>query len=207
VTPPIRSEATTSWLLAAVVGALVLGVLGAAHGASGVAASLRGTFGAADIDPHAVYEPQTDCERDEQPGAQALRELVLEQYPTTRDGGILRACDQGGRSEHKDGRAWDWMVDADDEVEAAKAGELLDWLLATDEQGNEHAMARRLGVMYIIWDRQIWSAARAGEGWRPYRGPHPHTDHVHVSLSRAGGAMQTSYWVEDRETFERLASR
>lgn len=202
-----RAETTASAWLAVVVGLLVLGGLGAAHAAGGVGGQLRGALGGSDIDSHAAYEPQTDCQREEQPGTRALRDLVLSQYPQTRDGGILRACDQGGRSEHKDGRAWDWMVDADDEVEAAKAEELLDWLLASDGDGNEHAMARRLGVMYIIWDRQIWSAARAGEGWRPYRGPHPHTDHVHVSLSRAGGAMQTSYWANDREEFERLATR
>lgn len=185
------------------MGVLVLGVLGAAHGAGSLSPSLRGS----DIDAHAAYEPQTACARDEQPGARALRDLVLEQYPATRDGGILRACGRGGRSEHKDGRAWDWMVDADDAAQAAEADELLGWLLATDDDGNEHAMARRFGVMYLIWDRRIWSAARAEEGWRPYRGPHPHTDHVHISLSRAGGAMRTSYWTNDREEFERLVPR
>jgi hypothetical protein len=207
LTTHLRSMPTTSVLLLLVTGVLLLGLLGAAHGARGFGTSTAAAAGAADIDPHAAYEPQTTCEASEQPGAKALRGLVLEQYPGTRDGGILRSCDEGGRSEHKDGRAWDWMVDADDPGEAAKAEELLAWLLATDEDGNEHAMARRLGVMYVIWDRRIWSAARAGEGWRPYRGPHPHTDHVHVSLSRAGGAMQTSYWTNDRDEFERLAAR
>jgi hypothetical protein len=55
-------------------------------------------------------------------------------------------------------------------------------------------MARRLGVMYIIHNRRIWGSYRAGEGWRPYVGANPHTDHVHFSFSWAGARKQTSYW-------------
>ena len=44
---------------------------------------------------------------------------------------------------------------------------------------------RELNITYVIWDRQIWSAARASEGWRPMadRGgvTANHEDHVHVS--------------------------
>jgi hypothetical protein len=55
-------------------------------------------------------------------------------------------------------------------------------------------MARRLGVMYIIWNGRIWGSYRAAEGWRSYGGANPHTDHVHFSFSRAGALKQTSYW-------------
>jgi len=37
-------------------------------------------------------------------------------------------------------------------------------------------------VAYVIWDRQIWSRARAAEGWRAYHGTNPHTRHVHISV-------------------------
>jgi hypothetical protein len=55
-------------------------------------------------------------------------------------------------------------------------------------------MARRLGVMYIIYNRRIWASYRAEEGWRPYVGASPHTDHIHFSFSWAGARKQTSYW-------------
>ncbi len=44
--------------------------------------------------------------------------------------------------------------------------------------------AKQYRVEYIIWDRKIWSVARKAEGWRRYRGPNPHTDHVHVNFLR-----------------------
>jgi hypothetical protein len=55
-------------------------------------------------------------------------------------------------------------------------------------------MVRRLGVMYIIYNRRIWASYRAEEGWRPYAGTNPHTDHMHFSFSWAGARKQTSYW-------------
>ncbi|WP_425560283.1 LGFP repeat-containing protein, partial [Kineococcus glutinatus] len=30
--------------------------------------------------------------------------------------------------------------------------------------------------------------------WQPYTGSNPHTDHVHVSLTRRGGRAETSWW-------------
>ena len=49
--------------------------------------------------------------------------------------------------------------------------------------------AETLGIDYLIWQNQIWSTARAGEGWRPYeRGTDVttrHDDHLHVTV-RAG---------------------
>jgi len=35
-------------------------------------------------------------------------------------------------------------------------------------------------VKYVIWNKYIWSPSK---GWRPYHGPSPHTDHVHVSFN------------------------
>lgn len=51
------------------------------------------------------------------------------------------------------------------------------------------AHAGEYNVTYIIHNRRIWSVARQGEGWRPYTGVNPHTDHVHVSfLAKPTGA-------------------
>jgi peptidoglycan hydrolase-like protein with peptidoglycan-binding domain len=54
--------------------------------------------------------------------------------------------------------------------------------------------ARRLGVMYVIFDGRIWSSYRAGDGWRAYTGGESHADHIHISMSWAGAAKRTSWW-------------
>lgn len=142
------------------------------------------------VDPLASYDPQTTCDPVAKPGVIAFRDLVLATYPCTGDSGIVRACSAGGTSEHKEGRAWDWKVT----VGNPAADDFLDWLLATDAQGNRYAMLRRLGVMYMIWNKRIWGAYRPNDGWRTYTGASPHTDHVHFSFSWEGAKKKTSFW-------------
>ncbi len=48
--------------------------------------------------------------------------------------------------------------------------------------------------MYIIWDKKIWGAYSASQGWRPYVGASEHTDHIHFSFSWAGAMAHTSWW-------------
>ena len=146
------------------------------------------------IDPYAAYDPQRVCDPVAKPGTVALRDLLLRTHPGTRSLGISRTCTARGTSEHKEGRAFDWGVRADRPQERAAAESVLRQLLATDSAGNRHALARRLGVMYLIWDRQIWSSYSAARGWRPYGGANAHTDHVHLSLSWDGAMGRTSYW-------------
>ncbi|MDX1622027.1 MAG: hypothetical protein R3320_13605 [Nitriliruptorales bacterium] len=146
------------------------------------------------IDPYAPYEPQRICDADPKPGTVALAQLLLEIYPETRNFGIARACDAGPRSEHKEGRAFDWGARVVDAEERAAVEDFIGRLMATDAEGNQHALARRMGVMYLIWNRQIWSSHRADEGWRPYNGPSAHVDHVHASLSWDGAMGETSLW-------------
>lgn len=146
------------------------------------------------IDDYAPYEPQRLCHAVPKPGAVALAKLLLDAYPGTSSYGIARDCAHGPRSEHKEGRAFDWGADINNPEQAEAVEDLLKRLLATDADGNEHALARRLGVMYVIWDGHIWSSYRADDGWRPYAGPSAHTDHVHVSLSWDGALGRTSLW-------------
>lgn len=146
------------------------------------------------IEPLAAYEPQRSCLSGARPAVAAMARLLEQAYPQGRDLGISRSCDAGARSEHKEGRAYDWGVRATVPAERMAAEELVAWLLATDEHGNDFAMARRLGVMYVIWDGHIWSSSAADDGWRVYRGPSPHTDHVHLSLSWTGAVGATSFW-------------
>ncbi|MDP9399296.1 MAG: peptidoglycan-binding protein, partial [Actinomycetota bacterium] len=84
-----------------------------------------------------------------------------------RVGGYRRsAVDRNG---HPAGRALDFMV------RGSKGDRVARYV-------KSHAKQYR--VEYIIWDRKIWSVARKAEGWRRYRGPNPHTDHVHVNFLR-----------------------
>ena len=146
------------------------------------------------IEALAPYQGPAVCDPVARPGAVALRSLVLQQYPGTGDSGIVRACAVGGASEHKEGRAWDWRMSAADPLQAGQVAEFTDWLLAPDQYGTTAAMARRLGIMYMVWNGKIWKSYQADKGWQRYTGPNPHTGHVHFSLSWAGAYAKTSYW-------------
>ena len=140
------------------------------------------------------YQGQSLCDPVARPGTIAFRRLVLASYPGTSDSGIVRDCGSGGGSEHKEGRAWDWRVSTANPTHVRQVADLTGWLLAPDEHGNTAAMARRLGIMYMVWDSRIWKSYQADRGWQRYHGASPHTDHVHFSLSWAGAYGLTSYW-------------
>lgn len=145
------------------------------------------------IEDFAPYQPQRFCDPSAKPGVAAFAHMLLAVYENTGSNGISRDCSVGGTSEHKEGRAFDWDVSVNGAVERRQAEALLDWLLE-DRNGHEAAMARRLGIMYIIWDHQIWGSYKAQQGWRPYQGSNPHTHHVHFSFDWAGACKITSYW-------------
>ena len=164
-------------------------------------------FGPA-IDAYPAYEPETGCHAGVQPGILSLVSDTLRPAYGGTAGEYLteRAC--GERSSgHEEGRALDWMVDARVPAQYATAKAFLDWLLATDEHGNRHAMARRLGVTYVLYNNQMWRAYRADEGWMPQRfagadcatldssyATKCHRDHIHLSMSWSGALKKTSYW-------------
>lgn len=137
----------------------------------------------------------TTCSGGPTPGALALRDELARRFAGRGEIYNCRPVRGGQRlSLHGEGRAVDWYRSASDAAQAAEAQRIIDWLLGTDGQGNAHAVARRMGVQEIIWNRRIWSAGRHAEGWRDYGGTNPHTDHLHIGLNRAGAARQTSYW-------------
>jgi hypothetical protein len=146
------------------------------------------------IEPYPEYDGQTTCSPAAKAGMAAFRDMIMNAYPGTTSYGISRDCNVGGTSEHKEGRAWDWANDANSAAGRRRVANLMRWLFATDQYGHRHAMARRLGIMYIIWNRRIFRMYRPGDGWSAYTGPVPHTDHVHFSLTRAGGNKRTSFW-------------
>ncbi|HWH31021.1 MAG TPA: hypothetical protein VNU26_19050 [Mycobacteriales bacterium] len=148
----------------------------------------------AEIEVPQPYVGQKVCDPVAKPGVRAFVDMVLRTYPGTSSLGIVRDCGVGGTSEHKEGRAWDWGVNYYDATQRAQANDLLAWLTKPDNRGYSFAMARRLGIMYMIWNKQIWKAYDADKGWQPYSGPSPHTDHVHFSFGWNGAKKVTSFW-------------
>ena len=156
-------------------------------------AAPRGAAFEVPVDGYSSYDPQTTCLTEVAPGLQALRDLIAAEYPGRGTFLTLRDCAAGGVSEHKEGRALDWMLDVDDPGDDRAAWDFVNWLRAS-EGGAANARMRRLGVMYVIWDGEILRAYRPYLGWDPYRGPNPHTNHMHISLSWAGARQETSWW-------------
>jgi hypothetical protein len=195
----------TSFRLRAVRAIVCAGLCGAFLTGISPARAATPDFGAF-IDPFPGYEGQSKCDPAPKPGVLAFQAIVLAREPDTSAGSISRDCGIGGQSEHKEGRAWDWGARADVPSERAAAKRTIDWLKAEDKYGNEAAMARRFGVMYLIFDRRIWFP---GSGWRTYcvQKPQgcvapgtksdirdPHTSHVHISFTWDGALKKTSYW-------------
>jgi len=165
-------------------------------------AGLPATASGAVVDDYARYDGQTTCASEVLPGTDYLLRMLVRTHPGTSYTSALRACTGGSTSEHKDGRALDWGVDAADPEQKQLADAWLKKIFATDAQGNKHALARRMGIMYVIWNDYIYSSYRNFEK-RLYTSCEPlsdcskttrHRDHVHVSLSRAGAAAQTSFY-------------
>jgi hypothetical protein len=152
-----------------------------------------GPVGAA-LDAPPPYQPQLACVARPMPGLVRLQQLVLETYGRGYGEPYVRACTSGGASEHKDGRAWDWMLDLGNTRDRAAAGDFLAWLTKDGRNGTPGVNARRLGVMYVIYNRKWWSMWAADEGWQPYSGYDPHTSHIHISLSWNGARAHTSFW-------------
>ncbi|WP_449280371.1 M23 family metallopeptidase [Leucobacter sp.] len=88
----------------------------------------------------------------------------------------------GTVSEHPLGRACDGTFG--NAIGEAATGPALDLGWEVTNWMQEHA--ETLGIEYLIWQNQIWSTARADEGWRPYeRGTDVttrHDDHLHVTV-------------------------
>jgi hypothetical protein len=159
------------------------------------------------VEDYASYQPQTRCRETPRPGTQQLAEWIEARFDGGPASAAVRACSSGGASEHKEGRAIDWAMDAGDADSRREVRRFLDRIFATDGAGNAHARARRMGIMYVIWNDHMWasydrfsrkdyvngSCASAAACSATLR----HRDHVHLSLSRPGGRGATSWYERD----------
>ena len=165
------------------------------------------------IEDYAGYTAPERCRPGTKPGVDAFARLLEKRYPDTAWIGIGRACSGNPTSDHQEGRALDWGRDARDASDRRSVEDLFAWLFAEDRYGNTDALARRLGISYLIWNKRIWGAWDGG--WEVYcvkkpsgcRDPesrailNPHTDHVHISFGWDGARMTTTFW-NPEDSFE-----
>lgn len=124
---------------------------------------------------HVGYEPARVCTGSATQGARALMSWFLGAYGKqgAKNLGIYNCRAIAGSattSLHGEGRAADLGVP----VGAGWAQTLADRLVARSGE---------LGIQCVIYSRRIWSGSYPHAGWRPYKGSHPHTDHLHVELA------------------------
>ena len=167
-------------------------------------------FSAATIDPES-YDGATHCSHTTRPGVVRFTKWVAK-HSRGVSWGTYR-CEKWGphsASLHAENRALDWHLDVTNPADRHDARKLIELLLAPDKAGNQHALARRMGVEEIIWDCSYWSAG--SEDFGPYpdcysrRGKlkkhvNPtigHRDHIHFGFSKRGAAARTSFWTAKR---------
>ncbi|ASW56744.1 hypothetical protein [Plantactinospora sp. KBS50] len=128
--------------------------------------------------------PSESCSVDDPTTSSCITPRTLHAYQQARAAGFTRhtSCHRsGGGGEHPKGRACDFSAAAGGfEDRSATGGDKTygDRLAAYFIKN-----ASRLGVLYVIWYRQIWMP---GTGWRSYSGggspAADHTNHVHLSM-------------------------
>lgn len=158
----------------------------------------------AEYDAPPSYEAQRLCHPSPWPGTQSLVRLIKRAYGQGQVIATSRACSVGGTSEHKDGRALDWMTSVRSPQGKANAKAFLAWLVGPDKAGTRHGNATRLGIMYIGWNNRFWAAYAPERGWteldsclsdpRSGNDTSCHRNHIHISLTWDGASGRTSMW-------------
>ena len=154
------------------------------------------------IEDYPRYQPATKCSPKAKPGTKQLGHWLVRQYGGGF-GPISRKCG-GSRSEHTEGRAFDWTLNAARKADRRRAKGFLDRAFATDAHGNTDALARRMGIMYVIWNDRMY-AAWEGYDAEPYLSSGcpskkkcsktlRHRDHMHISLTRRAARAETSWY-------------
>lgn len=150
----------------------------------------------------ATYDHASRCQPRVKKGVQAAVRW-LERNADGLNWGIYR-CEKWGKdsaSLHAESRAIDWHPSS-----RLAAAALIEVLLAPDKAGNQHALARRMGIQEIIWDCSYWGAGAPQFGHYAYcfgksdkrkKDLNPtaaHLDHLHIGFTKKGAAGRTSFW-------------
>jgi hypothetical protein len=150
------------------------------------------------------YDEAKRCLKRPQKGMLAVQSW-LEKHAGGVSWGIMR-CEKWGKhsaSLHAEGRAIDWHLSARNPKQKRQAEKLIRLMLAPDKDGNQWALARRMGVQEIIFNCRAWW----GGEWVKYSACYnkkgkpvkvddttAHRDHIHFGLSKRGAAKRTSFW-------------
>ena len=117
------------------------------------------------------------------PTLRRLVDTVVPRFGRGHGVWCYRSTEDGGQ--HPRGRACDFIMQLPLNQMPTPQDVAHGWALSHYLVANADA----LHVMYVIWQGQIWSTARADEGWRTYVPKDPpgnlqsnHYDHVHVSV-------------------------
>ena len=160
---------------------------------------------AAPIDPYR-YDHAKRCVKHPAKGMLALQRW-LEGHSRGSSWGIMR-CEKLGKHDyslHAEGRALDWHLDVHNPADRRAAGRLVRLLLAPDAAGNEHALARRMGIQELIWNCTSWWSGPGGmqkysacydkKGKRVHiDDTNAHRNHIHIGVNWAGARMKTYFW-------------
>ncbi len=159
------------------------------------------------VEDYSSYQPARTCVKKAKPGTRALARWIDRKYVGGRAVASVRSCGTGGTSEHKEGRAIDWMMNASKRTDKRQVGRFLAKIFAEDKAGNPHALARRMGIMYVIWDDKMYASYREfaptkykSSSCKKIKKCSPtlrHRDHVHISLNRKGAKAKTSWYAGD----------
>ena len=182
---------------------LTVSAFSALAGLLGVAAVGPARGAALPVEAYAGYQPQSTCSPAAKPGTAVLGRWTVATYGG-RFGSISRTCSGSSVSEHKEGRAFDWTLNAKRKADRARAARFLAALLATGPSGERAELARRMGVMYVIWNDRMYPAydqfrakpyqSRSCPTLRKCSKTLRHRDHLHISLTREGAAGRTSWY-------------
>jgi hypothetical protein len=157
------------------------------------------------IDDYA-YDHAKRCRKSPRPGTVALQRW-MEQNAGGAAWGIMR-CEKWGRNSaslHAEGRALDWHLNARNRSDRREAERVINLFLAPDRFGNQHALARRMGIQEIIFNCRSWWSGQSvmGKYSRCYNrkgrrirvdDTNAHRDHIHIGLNWRGARMRSTFW-------------
>lgn len=150
-----------------------------------------GSFGTP-VDAFATYNSAIDSTR--VCGGLVLRPGVQRAADYFATVGIIGKSYYGCQSGfHPIGQALDIYLDGST---VPRMQPFADWLTA-----NNAEMARRLGIVQIIFNRRIWRSYTSGptrpqNQWTSFSGADPHTGHIHISFAEAGATGSTTFFTE-----------
>jgi hypothetical protein len=156
---------------------------------------------AAGLSQHVSYDSPpswnggANCSKKFTDGAKILKAHVSETYSGVASiGGYACRQNTANKAEtsvHGTGRALDIMIPKSGSGADNGVGDpIANWLVTN---------AQSIGVQLIIWDGTKWNASSGGAKDKPYTGPNPHTDHIHVELSNEGANASTPWFADKKD--------